>query len=205
MLNSDRATDETRHRLARDFRVAMRNRRRRLLVRAHDQLRMRVSSVVDDRFVNAAKGRARHRRDIVDASDSQQIDHEIRARIANLRGVGGGRFVQRRRKRFGRGQRRRRPAHSVFLFGGSRLRVGGVRLHEHAAVPVTSASFRKVRRPVMLLFPLLFMKPAHARRAQRVRGAAHAASKGDARSVDVAQSELFQRLAHFVHVESQDA
>ena len=71
------------HRLARRFGIAMRHRDRRFLVHAGEKLGFFVAAVVDDRLLKAAEARPRIRRDVLDTSGLDDIDHEIRAGSAD--------------------------------------------------------------------------------------------------------------------------
>ncbi len=91
MLEPDGAVAHHRHRLAFHLGVALRHVDGDLLVRAGEDFGLRVLSVVDEGFVDAAECRGAVHREIVEIERSQHVDHEIAAARGLIHRVLGGR------------------------------------------------------------------------------------------------------------------
>ncbi len=77
MLQAHGAMRHDHHRLAGGLRVAVRDRHRRLLVQARQELGLAIAAVVDDGFVQAAKARAGIGRDVLEIERLDDVDHEV--------------------------------------------------------------------------------------------------------------------------------
>jgi hypothetical protein len=77
VLQADHVVHDGDHRFVLGLGITVRHGHRNFLVMAEDHFRLVVAAVVDDRIVNAAKGRARIEGGVLDIKRLHQIDDDI--------------------------------------------------------------------------------------------------------------------------------